>query len=100
MLPLAFAFVENENAESWYWFLERVKSKAVSSRSNVCLISDRHSGILDAIEKLKHGNGASPPLWPDVHSRWCTRHLAANFYDHFKNKDLQDLFKRLCSQNL
>ncbi|WVZ71187.1 hypothetical protein U9M48_019803 [Paspalum notatum var. saurae] len=99
VLPVAFAFVENENADSWYWFLERVKTNAVSSRSNVCLISDRHSGILDAIEKLKHGNGASPPLWPDVHSRWCMRHLAANFYDYFKNKDLQDLFKSLCSQN-
>ncbi|WVZ91281.1 hypothetical protein U9M48_037472 [Paspalum notatum var. saurae] len=93
VLPVAFAFVENENVDSWYWFLERVKTNVVSSRSNVCLISDRHSGILDAIEKLKHGNGASPPLWPDVHSRWCMRHLAANFYDHFKNKDLQDLFK-------
>ncbi|WVZ66532.1 hypothetical protein U9M48_015737 [Paspalum notatum var. saurae] len=99
VLPVAFAFVENENADSWYWFLERVKTNVVSSRSNVCLISDRHSGILDAIEKLKHGNGASPPLWPDVHSRWCMRHLATNFYDHFKNKDLQDLFKSLCSQN-
>ncbi|WVZ83209.1 hypothetical protein U9M48_030379 [Paspalum notatum var. saurae] len=99
VLPVAFAFVENENVDSWYWFLERVKTNVVSSRSNVCLISDRHSGILDAIEKLKHGNGASPPLWPDVHSRWCMRHLAANFYDHFKNKDLQDLFKSLCSQN-
>ncbi|WVZ86820.1 hypothetical protein U9M48_033546 [Paspalum notatum var. saurae] len=99
VLPVAFAFVENENADSWYWFLERVKTNVVSSRSNVCLISDRHSGILDAIEKLKHENGASPPLWPDVHSRWCMRHLAANFYDHFKNKDLQDLFKSLCSQN-
>ncbi|WVZ59309.1 hypothetical protein U9M48_009466, partial [Paspalum notatum var. saurae] len=95
VLPVAFAFVENENADSWYWFLERVKANAVSSRSNVCLISDRHYGILDAIEKLKYGNGASPPLWPDVHSRWCMRHLAANFYDHFKNKDLQDLFKNL-----
>ncbi|WVZ98710.1 hypothetical protein U9M48_044110 [Paspalum notatum var. saurae] len=56
-----------------------------------------HYGILDAIEKLKYGNGASPPLWHDVHGRWCMRHLA-NFYDHFKNKDLRDLFKNLCSR--
>ncbi|WVZ79577.1 hypothetical protein U9M48_027142 [Paspalum notatum var. saurae] len=85
VLPVAFAFVENENADSWYWFLERVKTNVVSSRSNVCLIGDRHSGILDAIEKPKHGNGASPPLWLDVHGSM--------------NKDLQDLFKSLCSQN-
>ncbi|WVZ61673.1 hypothetical protein U9M48_011510 [Paspalum notatum var. saurae] len=99
VLPVVFAFVENENAESWYWFLERVKAQVVSSRSNVCLISDRHAGILDAIEKLQHRSGASPHIWPDVHSRWCMSHLAANFHDHFKNKDLMDLFKKLCSQN-
>ncbi|WVZ95567.1 hypothetical protein U9M48_041313 [Paspalum notatum var. saurae] len=95
VLPVAFAFVEGENTDSWYWFLERVKNQLVSSRSDVCLISDRHSGILHAIDKLKYGNGASPPLWPDVHSRWCMRHLAANFHDHFKNKELTDMFKRL-----
>src|SRR5438128_6389041 len=27
------------------------------------------------------------------------RHMGANFYDHFKNKDLMVLFKRLCAQN-
>ncbi|WVZ98939.1 hypothetical protein U9M48_044309 [Paspalum notatum var. saurae] len=98
VLPVAFAFVENENVDGWYWFLERVKTNVVSSRSNVCLIGDRHSGILDAIEKPKHGNGASPPLWrcarPMVHEA-----SGPNFYDHFKNKDLRDLFKSLCSRN-
>jgi len=27
------------------------------------------------------------------------RHMAANFYERFKNKDLMNLFKRLCTQN-
>ena len=27
------------------------------------------------------------------------RHMGANFYDHFKNRDLMLLFKRLCAQN-
>src|SRR5205814_9856851 len=26
------------------------------------------------------------------------RHMGANFYDHFKNRDLMVLFKRLCVQ--
>src|SRR5205814_4526509 len=30
---------------------------------------------------------------------WYMRHMGANFYDHFKNKDLMVLFKRLCAQN-
>ena len=27
------------------------------------------------------------------------RHMGANLYDHFKNRDLMLLFKRLCAQN-
>ena len=27
------------------------------------------------------------------------RHMAANFYERFKNKDLMNLFNRLCTQN-
>ena len=29
----------------------------------------------------------------------CIRHMGANFYDHFKKKDLKNMFKRLCTQN-
>nr|CAH67627.1 OSIGBa0140J09.8 [Oryza sativa] len=29
VLPLAFAFVESENTDSWYWFLKLVKTKVV-----------------------------------------------------------------------
>jgi len=25
--------------------------------------------------------------------------MGANFYDHFKNNDLKNMFKRLCTQN-
>ncbi|WVZ50495.1 hypothetical protein U9M48_001741, partial [Paspalum notatum var. saurae] len=81
VLPVAFAFVENENTDSWYWFLERVKAQVVCSRSNVCLISDRHAGILETIDKFQHRSGASPAIWSDVHHRWCMRHLGANFHD-------------------
>ena len=49
IVTLAFAFVENENIDSWYWFLERVKIHVVAARPDVCLISDRHAGILQSI---------------------------------------------------
>ena len=52
VVPIAFAFVENENTDSWYWFLERVKVHVIGARPNVCLISDRNSGLLAAIRKL------------------------------------------------
>ena len=71
IVPLAFAFVENENLDSWYWFLERVKVHIVAARPDVCLISDRHAGLLQSILKLQRGTATTPPLWPDVQNRWC-----------------------------
>ena len=99
LLPVTFAFVESENIESWFCFLKLVKQHVVVGRPNVCLISDRHAGILQAIDRLQNGGGTSTPIWLDVHNRWCLRHIGANFHDHFKNKDLMDHFKRLASQN-
>ena len=93
IVPIAFAFVENENTESWYWFLERLKIHVVAGRPNVCLISDRHACLLAPIRQLQEESPFSPPIWPDVVSRWCVRHMAANFYERFKNKDLMNLFK-------
>ena len=62
IVPLAFVFVENENLDSWYWFLERVNVYVVTARPDVCLISDRHAGLLQSILKLKRGTATTPPL--------------------------------------
>jgi hypothetical protein len=75
VVPIAFAFVENENTDSWYWFLERVKIHVVAARPNVCLISDRNFGLLAAIRKLQEGDGIGHPIWPDVQNKWCIRHI-------------------------
>ena len=101
VLPLAFAFVESENTDSWYWFLHLVKTEVVGMRPNVCLIHDRHAGILRAIEELQFGSmeRGYPGEWEDVQSRWCMRHMGANFFKQFKNKELMNMFKRLCNQN-
>jgi hypothetical protein len=55
LLLIAFAFVESENTDSWYWFLERVKLAIVQDREDVCLLHDRHTGILRAILDLQEG---------------------------------------------
>ena len=99
IIPITFAFVESENTESWYWFLERVKWHVVAERPGVCLISDRHSGLLAAIEGMQKGSNRGPAIWPDVRNRWCIRHMGVNFYERFKNQDPINLFKRLCVQN-
>lgn len=62
---------------------------------------DRHAGLLRAILDMKYGcaERGLPARWTDTQSRWCMRHLGANFYSQFKNKQLMNLFKRLCCQN-
>jgi hypothetical protein len=64
----------------------------------VCVIHDRHKGILQAINDMKEGNTERyiAPSWPDVESKWCVMHMKANFHSQLKNKTLAKLFERLC----
>jgi hypothetical protein len=71
LLPLAIAFVEGENGDSWYWFLERLKQMVVGDVLDMCLIHDRHKDILQAINDIKDGSEERnrAAQWPDVPSR-------------------------------
>lgn len=95
LLPVAFAIVENENTSSWLWFLDNIKQHVVRDRPNVCIITDRHAGLLSALHTMQHGTS---PLfqWNDMRTRWCMRHLVANFHTRFRSKDLMKKFKKLC----
>lgn len=92
LIPIAFAIVESENISSWTWFMDRVKKKVVLRRRDVCVISDRHAGIISAMNNPTLG-------WcePQGHHRFCARHLAANFGKEFKGK-LKERVVALCSQ--
>ncbi|XP_073152294.1 uncharacterized protein [Henckelia pumila] len=46
VLPLAFAIVDEETSDSWKWFLENIGRHVVYGENGVCLISDRHKGIV------------------------------------------------------
>jgi hypothetical protein len=98
ILPLAVAFVEGENYQSWLWFFRHLKVGVVKDRPNVCVLHDRHAGILKAVKQLQEGPDEPFP-WRDMQNRWCMRHLGANFFRQFKNKRLMNIFKRLCRQN-
>ena len=99
IIPLAMAFVEGENFLSWVWFFRQVKIAIVKDRPNVCVIHDRHAGILKAVKTLRNPTDDEPTPWRDLQSRWCMRHLGANFFSQFKNKRLMNLFKKLCKQS-
>ena len=49
----------------------------VKDVENVCLIHDRHKGILQAIDDIQNGSTERrrAALWPDLNSRWCMRHM-------------------------
>ncbi|XP_057247564.1 uncharacterized protein LOC130589931 [Beta vulgaris subsp. vulgaris] len=49
LFPLAFA-VEEESTEDWSWFLACIR-RSVTDRKDLCVISDRHRGILAAMNE-------------------------------------------------
>jgi hypothetical protein len=59
LLPLAFALVEGENNESWKWFLGLVRKQILGMNKHVCMISDRHRGLLNGAKDHLEGY---PPL--------------------------------------
>jgi hypothetical protein len=65
-----------------------LKNIMVQDVQNVCVRHDRHKGILQEINDMKEGSTERyrAQLWPDVESRWCVRHMKANFHNQFKNK--------------
>jgi transposase-like protein len=69
---MTFALAEGENNESWSWFMRLLRVQVLGPSRTICLISDRHAGILNAVNEDIIG---FPPL---VH-RWCIRHFAANY---------------------
>ncbi|KAL0361913.1 UNVERIFIED_CONTAM: hypothetical protein Sradi_3875800 [Sesamum radiatum] len=60
ILPSAFTLVDEESLASWRWFMEMlVKHLMLDDDDRICLISDRHSGLISAINfvpafKLPH----------------------------------------------
>ncbi|XP_077231923.1 uncharacterized protein LOC143865428 [Tasmannia lanceolata] len=85
LFTLAFAIVENENEDSWSWFLTLFKQKVMPSESYVITIySDRQKGLMQAV----------PEVLSQAHHSYCMRHLTANFYSEFKDVLLKRLFWR------
>ncbi|XP_016173325.1 uncharacterized protein LOC107615811 [Arachis ipaensis] len=85
ILPVAFALVEGENAESWTFFLSHLRQH-VTPQPGLLVISDRHNGIKAVLEAPDGGW-----LPPSAYRAFCIRHVAANFALTFKGKDARRL---------
>ena len=85
LFPLAFSITEGENIDSCGWFLACIRNR-VTQRTGICVISDRHSGIMTVMSDPYLGWVAS-----SIYHRICMRHLASNFMTRFKDKLLKNL---------
>ena len=88
MFPLAFAITEGENTDSWGWFLACIRN-TMTQRMRICIISDRHPGIIEAMSDPHLGWAA-----PSAYHRICMRHFASNFMTRFKDNILKILVCR------
>jgi hypothetical protein len=89
LLPLAFALVEGENNKSWSWFLGLVRKQVLSLDRHVCMILDRHHGLLNSSKEPLDGY---PPL---IH-RWYSCHFATNIWKKQWSKEVITRLKALC----
>ncbi|KAG9450576.1 hypothetical protein H6P81_010541 [Aristolochia fimbriata] len=82
LFPLAFALVEKENIDTWTWFISCLARQVVRGRSPMCIIFDRHSGIIRAVRDV----------FPRPHRhRFCIRHIIANLKKRYSVKDLNKM---------
>ncbi|XP_015935295.1 uncharacterized protein LOC107461319 [Arachis duranensis] len=87
ILPIVFALVEEENAESWSLFLSNLRQH-VTPQKCILVISDRHNGIEVALEAPDSGW-----LPPRAYRAFCIHHVAANFNLSFKGQDARRLLE-------
>jgi hypothetical protein len=64
IVPIAHTLVEGENNESWSWFMRLLRTEVLGDSRIICLISERHVGIIYAAAEQIDG------FRPLVH-RWC-----------------------------
>ncbi|XP_015963931.1 uncharacterized protein LOC107487748 [Arachis duranensis] len=85
IVPIAFAIVEGETADTWEFFLTNLRRYVVTI-DGVGIISDRHTSIDVAIAR---SNGAWSP--PRAWHMYCIRHIGSNFLRRFKAPYLHKL---------
>jgi hypothetical protein len=81
--------VEGENNESWSWFLGIVRKEVVGPGRSICMISDRHRGLLNGAKEHIEG-------YPLLIYMWCSHHFAANIWQKKRSKKVTARLKALC----
>ena len=89
VFPLVFVLVDCELGSSWRWFLQCLRDTIgdVIPDKGICIISNRHLGIKNAIVAwLTDRDGRTR-----VFHRYYLQHVASNFNTHFQNSTLKSM---------
>ncbi|XP_043688445.1 uncharacterized protein LOC122639637 [Telopea speciosissima] len=84
LFPLAFGVVDEENDDSWMWFLSELHNLLELNTENMprlTILSDRQKGIVDGVEAN----------FPTAFHGFCMRHLSDSFRKEFSNTMLVNL---------
>ncbi|URE15561.1 PB1 [Musa troglodytarum] len=73
IFPVAFAVVEDDNYDSWLWFLMQLKY-AVTATRTITFVSNRQKGI----------DGAVPQAFVDSHLSYSLHHLIEDFKNELR----------------
>nr|XP_051201902.1 uncharacterized protein LOC127315456 [Lolium perenne] len=81
MYPIAWATIEGENYDSWYWFLSLLqKDIQINNQGDGwVIISDQQKGLIKAVNEII----------PNAELRMCARHIYANWRKEHRDKVLQ-----------
>jgi hypothetical protein len=84
MYPIAWACVENENYDSWYWFISLLqKDIQINNQGDGwVIISDQQKGPIKAVNEII----------PEAEHRMCARHIYANWRKKHRDKGFQKPF--------
>jgi hypothetical protein len=84
MYPIAWATVEGENHDSWYWFLSLLqKDIQINNQGDGwVIISDQQKGLIKAVNEII----------PKAEHRMCARHIYANWRKKHRDKAFQKPF--------
>lgn len=84
--PLAYGLVDEETTANWSWFLRLLRLYICQTRRGVCIISDRHPGIIEAMKKEENGFTGDKGI-----HRFCLLHVRSNFSSTHPGRHLKML---------
>jgi transposase-like protein len=84
MYPIAWACVEVESYDSWYWFLSYLQKDIQINNHGEgwVIISDQQKGLIKAVSEIV----------PEAEHRMCARHIYANLKKLHRDKQFQKMF--------